>query len=147
MSEGPRFFTVEEANALVPTLQFEFGLVAATRSELVRVVTALGGPEVAVGVLQDEAAAPSGLEGEAVRLRELAGEVSAAVERVNELGCLVKDVEQGLVDFYAEQDGETVFLCWQYGEPAVTHWHAVEAGFAGRQPIEGAEPPTPAFVN
>jgi hypothetical protein len=147
MSEGPRFYTVEEANAVVPTLQFEFGLVAATRAELVRVVTALGGAEVAVAVLQDEQAAPEGLEPEAARLRALAAEVSAAVERVNELGCLVKDVEQGLVDFYAELDGETVFLCWQFGEPAVTHWHGLEEGFAGRQPIEGAAPPPPAFVN
>jgi hypothetical protein len=66
---------------------------------------------------------------------------------VNALGCLVKDVEQGLVDFYSMLDGEAVFLCWQFGEPGVTHWHPVDEGFAGRQPIEGVMVVPPVFPN
>jgi hypothetical protein len=59
----------------------------------------------------------------------------------------VKDLEQGLVDFYAVMDGEPVFLCWQFGEPAVTHWHGIDEGFAGRQPIEGVTVRPPPFMN
>jgi hypothetical protein len=45
------------------------------------------------------------------------------------------------------QDGEPVFLCWQFGEPAVTHWHGVDEGYAGRKPIEGVSVRPPSFPN
>jgi hypothetical protein len=145
--EGPRFFTVEEANALVATLELEFARVARVRSDLAEVIEILGGGDVAAAILQGENEAPPGRETEAGRLRGLAAEITACIERLNDLGCLVKDLESGLVDFYALREGEVVFLCWQFGEPAVTHWHSLDGGFAGREPIEGARPPAPAFLN
>jgi hypothetical protein len=147
MDDGPRYFTVEEANDLVGALQLEFGRVAQLRSELQPLVQSMGGAEVAVGILQDGRAAQPGREADAARLQRLAAEVAAAVERVNAMGCLVKDLEQGLVDFYSMRDDESVFLCWQFGEPAVAHWHPVDAGFAARQPIEGVTVRPPPFVN
>ena len=147
MDEGPRFFTLEEANALVSTLEIEFGRIAQVRSQLGPLIQALGGPDDAVAALQGDAPLPAGREGEAEALRKLAGEITDAVERVNGLGCLVKDVEMGLVDFYALVDGEPAFLCWQFGEPAISHWHPVDAGFAARKPIDGASVPEPQFLN
>ena len=143
MDEGPRYFTLEEANALVPTLQIEFGRIARARSEIGPVIGALGGADASMAILRDEDVVPPGREAEAARLRALATEITQAVERVSDLGCLVKDVEAGLVDFYALQEGETVFLCWQFGEPAICTWHGLEEGFAGRKPIEGAGVPPP----
>jgi hypothetical protein len=147
MDEGPRFFTVEEANGLVPTLEIEFGRIAQVRSRLAPLIQALGGPDEAVAVLQEDAPLPAGRAAEAEELRRLAGEITGAVERVNGLGCLVKDVELGLVDFYALVDGEPAFLCWQFGEPAIAHWHPLDQGYASRKPIEGAEVPAPPFLN
>ncbi len=147
MDEGPRFFTVEEANALVTSLELEFGRVARVRAELGPLIESVGGPDVAVKLLKEGDVAPPGREAHAERLRALAAEITAAVERVNELGCLVKDIDQGLVDFYALMDGEPVFLCWQFGEPAVSHWHGLDEGFAGRQPIEGVTVRPPPFMN
>lgn len=146
MGEGPRFFSIEEANELVAELDVEFGRVAQVRSELVPLIESLGA-ELSTKILQEEVAAPPGREADGERLRLLAGEITSAVERVNALGCLVKDLELGLVDFYAMQDGEPVFFCWQYGEPAVTHWHGLEDGFAGRKPIEGVTVTPPTFLN
>ncbi len=143
MDEGPRFFTLEEANALVPSLQIEFGRIARARAEIGPVIAALGGADASMSILQHEGESPPGQEGEAARLRALAAEITEAVERVNDLGCLVKDVDTGLVDFYALQDGDPVFLCWQFGEPGISTWHGLEEGFAGRKPIEGAEVPPP----
>jgi hypothetical protein len=100
-----------------------------------------------VAILQDGAAAPPERAADAARLKRLAGEIGAAVERINDMGCLVKDLEQGLVDFYSTMDDEPVFLCWQFGEPAVTHWHPLEEGFASRRPIEGVFLKPPPFVN
>jgi hypothetical protein len=143
MDEGPRFFTLDEANALVPTLQIEFGRIARARAEIGPVIAALGGADASMTILQRAGEAPPGQEPEAARLRALAAEITEAVERVNDLGCLVKDVDTGLVDFYALQDGDPVFLCWQFGEPAISTWHGLEEGFAGRKPIEGADVPSP----
>lgn len=147
MDEGPRFFSVEEANDLVGDLQLEFGRVAQVRSEIQPLIESMGGAEVAVAILQDGAAAPPGREADAARLQHLAGEITAAVERINAMGCLVKDLEQGLVDFYSLRDDEPVFLCWQFGEPAVTHWHPLDGGYAARQPIEGVFVRPPPYVN
>ncbi len=149
LDDGPRYFTVEEADALVSTLEIEFGRIARVRAELAPLIRAFGGADEAVAVLQEGAPPPPGREAEAERLRALAAEITAAVERVNELGCLVKDVEMGLVDFYALQDDEPVFLCWQFGEPSVTHWHALDEGYAARKPLSGdaGKPRAPAFPN
>ena len=147
MDEGPRFFTVEEANALVSTLQIEFGRIAQVRSQLAPLIQALGGPDEAVAILQEDAPLPAGREVEAEALRALAAELTGAVERVNDLGCLVKDVEMGLVDFYALVNGEPAFLCWQFGERAITHWHPLEEGYASRKPLEGAPTLPPELLN
>ena len=146
MEEGPRFFTVDEANGLVGTLQIEFGRVARVRSELAPLIASFGA-ELATEILKERGAPPPGREGDARRLAALAGEIGGAVERINAMGCLVKDLEAGLVDFYAVKDDEPVFLCWQFGEPRVAHWHSLDEGFAGRKPIEGLEAQPPAYMN
>lgn len=69
------------------------------------------------------------------RADSLTREISQLVSRLEELGCLLKDVDTGLVDFPAMRLGEQVYLCWKIGEPSVTHWHTVYEGFQGRRPI------------
>ena len=61
------------------------------------------------------------------------------IEGVQSRGCLVKDVARGLVDFYALSGDRLIFLCWQLGERSVEHWHTLEGGFSGRQPLDSAE--------
>jgi hypothetical protein len=139
-------FTVEEANDLVPDLELAFGRLGRLRGEASVLVDALGGGERALEVLNGGSPDP-GLEGQAVRFRSLVNEINTIVEQVNGMGCLVKDLDSGLVDFYGIREGEPVFLCWQFGEPAVVHWHPVEGGFASRQPIEGVSIEPPPFLN
>jgi hypothetical protein len=64
-----------------------------------------------------------------------ATEIDGFVRELAELGVECKSLESGLVDFPAERDGRVVYLCWRDGEAAVTHWHEVDAGFSGRQPL------------
>jgi Uncharacterized conserved protein (DUF2203) len=61
--------------------------------------------------------------------------VALGFEQLERLDVVVRDLERGLVDFPALMDGREVYLCWLLDEPRVTHWHAVEAGFAGRRPL------------
>jgi hypothetical protein len=58
------------------------------------------------------------------------------IHRIQDTDVLIKDVNLGLLDFPALKDGREVYLCWQYREGDIAFWHEVEAGYAGRQPIE-----------
>jgi hypothetical protein len=58
------------------------------------------------------------------------------VHRILDTGVIIKDINIGLLDFSAMKDGREVYLCWQYGEGDIAFWHEVDAGYAGRQPIE-----------
>jgi hypothetical protein len=58
------------------------------------------------------------------------------IEQVQETGCLLKDLDIGLVDFPTLFRGVEVYLCWKLGEPAIGYWHGVEEGFRGRKAID-----------
>ena len=59
------------------------------------------------------------------------------IERLEEMGCIVKDYEVGIIDFYSMLDGREIFLCWRLGERSINFWHEVDAGYIGRRPIMG----------
>src|SRR2546428_302924 len=61
--------------------------------------------------------------------------VKDAMAEIDAIGVQVKDLDIGLLDFPCVVDGRTVLLCWRLGEKAITHWHGVSEGFAGRKPI------------
>jgi hypothetical protein len=62
--------------------------------------------------------------------------VKDALAEIDSIGVQVKDLSIGLLDFPCEVDGQTILLCWKLGEKAITHWHGVQEGFAGRKPID-----------
>ena len=59
----------------------------------------------------------------------------SAAQQLESIGCLLKDLNLGLVDFYSLRNGEPVFLCWKFGEEQIRFWHRLEDGVAGRQPL------------
>jgi len=69
------------------------------------------------------------------RLDEEVTGIARCVSRIHELGALVKDLDDGLIDFPARRQGEEVLLCWRLGEDEVGHWHGLEEGFSGRKPF------------
>jgi len=58
------------------------------------------------------------------------------VHQILDTGVQIKDINIGLLDFSATRDGREVYLCWKHGESEIAFWHEVDAGYAGRQPIE-----------
>jgi len=62
----------------------------------------------------------------------------AAADEIESAGCLLKDLNIGLIDFPCELDGREVYLCWKLGEPAIRFWHNTDEGYAGRKPIDAA---------
>ena len=72
-------------------------------------------------------------------------ELQKAIVQIQEMGCVVKDLEMGLIDFPSLRDGEEVYLCWKFGEKRIRFYHGIHEGFAGRKPLDDSladeEPP------
>jgi hypothetical protein len=133
-----RLFTPTEANSALEEVRPVAERLVAVRARMRELeqtqrelVTAIGGNGGGYAA-SDLSAAQSELAG-------LAEAAIACVERLDELGVTVKDLDLGLLDFPSERAGGVVLLCWQVGEESVTSWHGLEEGFAGRKPIDWGE--------
>jgi hypothetical protein len=62
--------------------------------------------------------------------------VESAVERIHSTGCMVKDLDVGLLDFPARMNNEDIYFCWRVGEDRIRFYHRQDEGFAGRKPID-----------
>lgn len=62
--------------------------------------------------------------------------LTEAVQRVEELGAQIKDLDIGLIDFPTLYHGREVLLCWKLGEAGIAFWHGMDEGFRGRKPID-----------
>ena len=132
-------FTVEEANRLAGEIRPDLGRLVETQRENDRVKTR-------IDVLRLAAAGASPSNPDAVELADLeqrrarlADRISRGVAGIHRRGGLVKDLDRGLVDFYALAGDRLVFLCWKMDEVEILHWHTLEGGFANRQPLKRAE--------
>jgi hypothetical protein len=130
-------FRLDEANAIVPRLAI---LMERLQRGALRLHDELSELARDTGV-EPSAVAPEDLVRHRPAARVLVEELDAIVQEIEESGAHLKDVQLGLVDFPAEQDGETVYLCWQFGEPEVAFWHRIDDGFAGRRPLPGCVRP------
>jgi hypothetical protein len=59
-----------------------------------------------------------------------------SIAEIDSIGVQVKDLDAGLIDFPCRLDDQVVLLCWRMGESSIEHWHTVEEGFQGRQPVD-----------
>ena len=123
-SQPVRKFTLEQANKTLPLVKRIVADIVkmherATQNQL-RVEKAKGA---------DQQAAQRELDASVDRLQDL-------VDELSEVGCELKDYETGLIDFVGRHEGHDVYLCWKLGEEKITHWHELDAGAAGRQPLE-----------
>lgn len=66
-----------------------------------------------------------------------------AISRIEGTGCVVKDLDMGLIDFPSIISEEQVFLCWRLGEEGIRYWHRPEEGFAGRKPLTASDASSP----
>jgi hypothetical protein len=136
---APRLFTMPEANALLPALEpvvARMREAARPRPDAAAILESFASRlDVSGGGRPDEREAAGQRElGEAIE------QLRSSLAELEELGVQVKDPVRGLLDFPSDRAGEIVELCWLHGEPAVTHWHRIGEGFAGRRPIVEEEP-------
>jgi len=134
---GPRIYTVEQANELVPELEQAFARLDTLRDQLRNAKIKLTAIEMIWGSKVNDDDCPDHNEGVHLvrQLKELEESFQTVLQELAEHSATVKDVEAGLIDLYHVRDGQLVFLCWKRGEKKFEAWHHVDAGFAGREPL------------
>ncbi len=132
----PRFFTLQQAEKVLPQVE------VAVR-EVVCQKAAYDSAEEEWQSFSARLAVTGGMQvdrawvvEQKTRREATAGALQQAIEKVQEFGCLVKDLDTGLIDFPTIFQGEEVYLCWKLGEAGIRFWHGVDEGFRGRKPID-----------
>lgn len=120
-----RYFTVDEANALLPEIK---PLMAALLERRAKIV---GSRHEITGILEDLNSNMGSPAASAMTLDFMA--IEQLLARIRAYGCQVKDLNVGLLDFLAEIDGREVYLCWRFGEERIEHYHDLHTGFMSRQ--------------
>ena len=133
-----RLFSVEEANGLLPRLKEIFRRMDPRLARLREIRDMIEDAETywkshGDGMSAEDRAAYERHKADAQTVQ---ADLDGDMQDIRSLGCELKDVGQGLIDFPASIEGSLAYLCWQFGEPAVGFWHTLEAGFAGRRPLK-----------
>ena len=132
----PKRFTLVEAQRLIPQVDHLLREAVALKSEYDEAEAAIQSFTERVmmmgGLMVDRDVALTARN----RRDSAAASLRAAIEQVQELGCVVKDLDTGLIDFPTLFRGVEVYMCWKLGETDIEFWHGVEEGFRGRKAID-----------
>lgn len=122
-----RYFTVDEVNSLLPEIE---PLMAQLLERRARVVDSKS--EI-VDVLEEEHSDFGGYLASAIVQDFIT--IERLAKNIRSKGCVIKDLNAGLLDFLSEREGREVYLCWRYGEPQIEFYHELHTGFNGRRHI------------
>lgn len=127
MSDAERYFTLEQANAVVKAIR-------PMLVEIQEIRQAILARQPQVWPVVAKAAGNGGSKEASLAAVEF-HRLDSLVREINATGAILKDINGGLVDFLARRQGREVYLCWKLGEEEIEYWHEIDAGYSGRQPI------------
>jgi hypothetical protein len=132
-----KIFSLEEANRLIPYLEETLAGLSALGQE----VTGLRREIEVLTAIADSGVTSGNPDVRALRNKERAyaetlERFRVSLTEVSRHGCIIRDLELGLVDFYSMSRDRIVCLCWRRGEARIEHWHPIDEGFSGRRPLE-----------
>jgi len=129
-------FTLDEAQSLLPVLESLLKRAMEGRQSAEKVEAGLN--SIAQRIYFSGGMRVNGPEiaKQRAELETLLKQIREIIAEIDAIGVQVKDLDSGLLDFPCRVDDEVVLLCWRMGEPAIEHWHTMEAGFQGRQPVD-----------
>lgn len=130
-----KIFTVEEAERTLPLVR---KILSDLKVEYAVWREAVASYEVLAAASRADTGETDDLLRSRTQVSDAAARINAYLLELESIGCQFKGFAEGLVDFYALREDRLVFLCWKLGEEHITHWHEIDSGVAGRQPIDGA---------
>lgn len=135
-----KYFNREEAEAMLPLIEHCLKEARESKEKVEDLDRELSRAKTEIMVLGGSFPPYRRLATNRSEREEKMTQLQEAIERVQETGCVVKDLDEGLVDFPAIRGGEEIYLCWKLGEERIEYWHGVEEGFASRKPLEPEAP-------
>jgi hypothetical protein len=132
----PRYFTLEQARACLPAVGKNIREAVQSKSRHEEAEAALQRLTQRILMMGGIAVDTARAEAWKTQYDSNAQSLKKAMERIEQAGVLVKDLDIGLVDFPTLFRGEEVYLCWRMDEADIDHWHGVHEGFAGRRAID-----------
>lgn len=132
-----KLYTLEEANQMLPKIKELLETLAETKLEINKHQAEIDVLELIQEGSGVKRVKPGSayFEKKLEEMQVLFDQFKQNIHQFSELGCELKDLDQGLVDFYSLKEDKLVYLCWRKGEKKISHWHDIETGFAGRQPL------------
>jgi hypothetical protein len=129
-----RYFTLAEANALIPELEPLLRELQRMKHEIQQKYSQL--QEAKLAMAGSAAVSHDAFFAEEAELEFLMFSANSLFGQIQGFGVEIKDIDTGLCDFYSIRNGEEVLLCWRLGEPEIRFWHGLYEGFMGRKPID-----------
>ena len=124
-----KYFTIEDAEKLLPHIE----KIMRRTIRLNKALDLLGSVEIEV--YDDDYENLRRVTKANKQFHKLSYEFYSNIEKLEDMGCLVKDLDMGLIDFYHLFEGRDIFLCWKLGERRIKFWHEIDTGYMGRKPI------------
>jgi hypothetical protein len=132
----PRIFTLTEAEQTRRELEPVLIEAIDSRKKLNVLETELSAVSTRIMMMGGIVVPYEKLAAVRVEHQRLAETMKSALERILSTGCVIKDLDVGLLDFPAVINNEEVFLCWKLGEDRIRFYHRQDEGFSGRKPLD-----------
>jgi hypothetical protein len=134
---GPQFFTPKSVRPSRPRRRFTLEQANKSLPLVRRIVTDIVRTHAEASRLQQQFDRLNARDQKSMqqRVEAVMHRLEDYVDELSEIGCELKDYQAGLIDFTGRHDGRDISLCWKLGEEKITHWHEIDAGFAGRKPV------------
>lgn len=129
-------FTLDEAQSLLPVLESLLKRALEDKRSAQNVESGLNDLVQRIYFSGGMLLNPAHIAKQRAEMESHLKRVRESIAEIDSIGVQVKDIEAGLLDFPCRVNDEVVLLCWRMGEAAIEHWHTMEAGFQGRQPVD-----------
>ncbi len=122
-----KYFTLEEANELLREIRPLMRQLLERRAKVSRM------REQITPLVQDYHLDVGGVVASELTIDFIT--IDYLTKKIQSYGCVIKDLNAGLLDFLTERNGREVYLCWRYGEERIEYYHELHTGYNGRQPV------------
>lgn len=127
-----KYFTLAEANRTLPLVKRIVSDIVALHPQWRELVSQY---ELGAAQAKPEAGESAAQLELRTKINDVAREIDRYLAELTQIGCVFKGFDQGLVDFLGKLEGRDIYWCWKVGEERIDHWHELDAGYAGRQPV------------